>query len=318
MQSVAAPTPGALSNILLTKRDTSVCSRAGAENTVSVENDRGTEEWYRRPYVDPVPTFSDRPSACRESGAGIRRGAVAPRFGRRRRGRRSCRGAHRQLHDRGRRVRHGRDAPGRAGREGDPQQGVRPVDRGRNRRHHADALPPRFSVQTVHRSGDLQARGAGSSTWPIRWAIGSRVHRQARHHCGPARPPHVRARTFRMGTSTTPSMDSVLRETLATPLDFVRALATRRSPGYSLLAALVERVGLAIRRLRERELFQPAGDGDRLCRRGLAMGRGETDAFLLERGSVDPPLYQRHSRRGSRAGIGGLDVRRSLEMGAGA
>lgn len=57
------------------------------------------------------------------------------------------------------------------------------------------------------------------------------------------------------------STDSVVRETLATPLDFVPGSRyAYSSPGYSLLAALVERAsGSRFDDYVRRELFQPAG-----------------------------------------------------------
>jgi CubicO group peptidase (beta-lactamase class C family) len=91
------------------------------------------------------------------------------------------------------------------------------------------------------------------------------------------------------------SKDSVLRETLATPLDFAPgARYAYSSPGYSLLAALVERAsGSRFDDYVRRELFQPAG----MTETGFADEASRWDAgkrtpsYSSGDPDPDPPLY---------------------------
>ena len=91
------------------------------------------------------------------------------------------------------------------------------------------------------------------------------------------------------------SMESVVRETLATPLDFAPGSRyAYSSPGYSLLAALVERAsGSRFDDYVRRELFQPAG----MTETGFADEASRWDAakrtpsYSSGDPDPDPPLY---------------------------
>jgi CubicO group peptidase (beta-lactamase class C family) len=91
------------------------------------------------------------------------------------------------------------------------------------------------------------------------------------------------------------STDSVVRETLATPLDFVPGSRyAYSSPGYSLLAALVERAsGSRFDDYVRRELFEPAGMtetgfADEASRWNAAK---RTPSYSSLEPDPDPPLY---------------------------
>jgi len=91
------------------------------------------------------------------------------------------------------------------------------------------------------------------------------------------------------------STDSVVRETLATPLDFVPGSRyAYSSPGYSLLAALVERAsGSRFDDYVRRELFEPAG----MTETGFAdegsrwNAAKRTPSYSSLEPDPDPPLY---------------------------